>query len=110
MTNPRKLLGPLEQEVLAAIVRQYPNAYGVSIAEMISEQRGSDVSIGAIYTTLVRLEDKGYAKSRMGEPLPERGGKRRQHFTITGLGQAALERTFASTNALQRGLRPREAT
>ena len=68
-------LGRFEELVLLALVRLRENAYGVPIRREIADRTGRDVSFGAVYTTLERLERKGYVTSRMGEPTRERGGR-----------------------------------
>jgi PadR family transcriptional regulator PadR len=83
-------LGPLEEIVLLALVRLRENAYGVPIRREITERTGRDVSVGALYTTLDRLERKGYVSSRMGEPTRERGGRSKRYFQIEAPGKQAL--------------------
>jgi DNA-binding PadR family transcriptional regulator len=89
MGNDR--LGRFEELVLLALVRLRENAYGVTIRREIAERTGRDVSFGAVYTTLERLERKGYAASRLGEPTPERGGRAKKYFRIEAPGISALE-------------------
>ena len=69
-------LGEFEQLVLMALLRLGENAYGMSVREEIASRTGRDVSISAVYTTLERLEGKGHAASRIGEPSAQRGGRR----------------------------------
>ena len=102
-------LGTLEQHVLFAVLAQHPNAYGVSIRDHISKRAGINYSIGSIYATLARLEEKGFVRSKEGEKLAERGGRAKLHFTITATGQASLQQSIRAAQALQRGLRWREA-
>ena len=86
----RDRLGRFEEYVLRALVRLRDNAYGVPIRREIVEATGHDVSFGAVYTTLERLERKGYVSSRMGEPTPERGGRAKKYFRIEAPGIRAL--------------------
>jgi PadR family transcriptional regulator PadR len=86
-------LGQFEELVLLALVRLRGNAYGVTIRREIAERTGRGVSFGAVYTTLERLERKGYVSSRMGEPTPERGGRAKRYFRIEAPGIRALERS-----------------
>src|SRR6266436_973559 len=86
-------LGRFEELVLLALVRLRENAYGVTVRREIAERTGRDVSFGAVYTTLERLERKGYVKSRMGEPTPERGGRAKRYFQIEAPGIRALNET-----------------
>lgn len=96
-------LGRFEELVLLALVRLRENAYGVPIRREIAERTGRDVSFGAVYTTLERLERKGYVSSWLGDPTPERGGRAKRYFRIKAPGVRALEhsqRTIASMGGL----------
>jgi PadR family transcriptional regulator PadR len=92
-------LGELEQIVLLAVLRLGDEAYAVPILEQIESQTGRKVARGALYTALDRLEAKGCLRSRVGEPLPERGGRARRYFTVT---PAAVRSLKASRMALMR--------
>lgn len=87
MTNE---LGKFEEAVLSAIIHLGENAYGVTIRQKVSELTKKDAVIGAVYTTLSRLEQKKMVKSKMGEPTPERGGRRKKYYTITNSGREAV--------------------
>ena len=106
-------LGALELVVLLAVARLKDKAYGLAIRRDLAARTGRDYSVGALYTTLQRLEDKGLLTSRHSEPLPVRGGRSRRHFTLTGAGARALreaERLAASVWAgIGKPLRPRLA-
>lgn len=97
-------MGNLEQLVLTAVLRQNGTGYGVSIGDELEKRTERTYSLGALYSTLDRLEQKKYVKSRVGEPTPERGGRRKRLFEITGLGQAALENAWRVSAAMSRGL------
>ena len=86
-------LGAFEQIVLLALVRLRNNAYGVTIRREIAERAGRDVSIGAIYTTLERMERKGLVTSLRGDPTPERGGRGKRSSAIAAPGVEALNRS-----------------
>jgi PadR family transcriptional regulator PadR len=96
---PEIYLGELEQIVLLAVLRLADEAYTVPILELIEAQTGRKVARGALYTALDRLETKGCLRSRVGDPLPERGGRPRRFFTVT---PAALRALKASRLALMR--------
>ncbi len=98
------VLGDFEQLVLLALVRQGSDAYGVSICDDITARTGRDVSLGAVYKTLERLEDKGLVSSRFGEPTAERGGRRKRHFKVTAAGQRALKQSVAALRRMTDGL------
>jgi len=84
-------LGRFEELVLMALVRLRANdPYGVTIRRELIQRTGRDVSFGAVYTTLERLERKGYVSSRLGDPTPERGGRAKRYFRIEAPGINAL--------------------
>ena len=92
-------VGQLELTVLLAVARLGDDAYGLSIRRDVSARTCRDYSVGAVYTTLQRLEDKGLLRSRATEPLPVRGGRSRRQFKITAAGHRAVrdaERIAAS--------------
>jgi len=49
------------------------------------------VSLGSIYTTLERLENKGLVSSWFADATTERGGRPRKYFRIEAAGQRALQ-------------------
>lgn len=84
-------LGQFEQLVLTAVLSLKENAYGVSIHERVSEMaRPRGVSMGAIYITLDRLEDKGFVSSWLSDPTPARGGRSKRCYRLEALGERAL--------------------
>lgn len=100
---PTLTLGSLELAALLAVARLGNDAYGLAVRRDLTERTGRDYSIGAVYTTLQRLEDKGVLKSRTGEPQPFRGGRSRRHYAITGAGARALRDAERNTAALWAG-------
>ena len=86
----RDALGGFELQVLLAIMRLGDDAYGVPIADTIEAASGREVAAGSIYITLDRLEGKGLVTSRLGESTPERGGRAKTYFRITGKGLRAV--------------------
>jgi DNA-binding PadR family transcriptional regulator len=101
--------GEFEQLVLLALLRLGDDAYGASVRREIEDRAGRSISIGAVYTTLHRLEQKGMVRSRIGEPTPERGGRRRRHFELRPLGARVVKQTHDAyvgmTTGLERRLR-----
>ena len=93
-------LGEFEHIVLLTLVRLGDDAYGMSVRASIHELIKRDISIGAIYTTLERLQNKGYVKSRMGEATAKRGGRAKKYFTVTGSGRKALKDVRANLKVL----------
>lgn len=98
MTEP-PYLGEMEQIILLAVLRLGDGAYATPILEEIEVQAGRRVARGALYTALDRLETKGCLRSRLGDPLPERGGRARRYFSLT---PAALRALKTSRGALLR--------
>ena len=97
-------LGSLEQLVLLALVRLGDGAYGMTVRREIEHRTGRDLSIGAIYATLERLEDKGYVRSEIGEPTAERGGRAKRLFRIAAKGEAALEASQQALRSMTSGI------
>jgi PadR family transcriptional regulator len=98
------LLGSLEQIVLLALVQLGDDAYGMTVRREIESRTGRNVSIGAIYATLERLEGKGYVSSFTGEPTAARGGRARRHFRIEGDGRRALRTSQEAIRKMSAGL------
>lgn len=107
---PAGPLGEFEQLVLLAILQAGDEAYGASIQREIAERTRRDVALGSVYTTLMRLEEKGMVGARIGDPLPERGGRRRKLYRVLAPGARHLERSLADLRQMTAGLpRPLEA-
>jgi PadR family transcriptional regulator PadR len=104
------LLGSLEHIVLLALVRLEDNAYGMTVRREIEERTGRNLSIGAVYATLDRLETKGYVSSILGEPTAERGGRAKRLFRIEADGEAALRVSQEAIRRMTAGLRRRWGT
>lgn len=100
-------LGEFEHVVLLILVRLGDAAYGMSVRATIYELIGRDISIGAIYTTLERLQHKGYVKSRVGEATAVRGGRAKKYFEVTPTGRRALKNARANLEVLWQGLQLR---
>lgn len=99
-------LGEFEQIVLLAVVRLREEAYGVTIRRAIADRLGRDVAAGAVYTTLGRLESRGFVTSRLGETAPERTGKRRKYYLVEPEGAAALYQSYTALKTMMRGVLP----
>jgi PadR family transcriptional regulator PadR len=84
-------LGEFEEIVMLTVGILYKDAYGVAIKRGIEKRLSRKVSMGAMHTALVRLEDKGYINSVKGESTEERIGRPRRYFQITALGKKAIE-------------------
>src|SRR5437867_12107695 len=103
------VLGDFEQLVLMAVVRLGDEAYGAALRQEIHARSGRDVSINAVYTTLDRLEGKGLLKSWIGDPTPQRGGRRRRFYALRPAGIAALRQAYRAFTAMADGLQSRLA-
>jgi PadR family transcriptional regulator, regulatory protein PadR len=101
---PDVYLGEFEQIVLLAILRVGEDAYAIPVREEIEARTGRSVARGALYTALERLEAKRCVRSRLGAPLPERGGRARRYFTVTPAGLSALRASRKSLLQLWQGL------
>lgn len=84
-------LGEFEEIIMLTIGILYKEAYGVAIKKEIESRLSRRVSMGALHTALVRLEDKGYIKSASGEATEERMGRPRRYYQLTALGKKAME-------------------
>jgi PadR family transcriptional regulator PadR len=93
-------LGEFEEIVMLTIAILYKEAYGVGIKNEIEQRLSRNVSMGAMHTALVRLEDKGYIQSHDGEATEERMGRPKKYFQITALGKKAMEYTRETRNSL----------
>jgi len=87
----RMYLGEFEEIVLLVVAMLEGGAYGVNITHEIVQQTSRAVRLNQVHASLHRLEEKGMISSRMGNPTPERGGRRKRIFTITAYGQQALQ-------------------
>jgi PadR family transcriptional regulator PadR len=101
------IVGEFEQLVLMALVRLGNGAYGASIRREIRERTGRDAAIGTVYMALARLEAKKMIVSYVGNPSPERGGRRRKHYLIHSEGEKAVGRGYRAILAMADGLEAR---
>ena len=98
-------VGQFEQLVLTAILTLRNDAYGVTVHTKVAElAHPKAVSLGAIYVTLDRLEDKGLVTSRLSDPTPERGGRSKRVYQLEALGERALEESAATAKRIWQGV------
>lgn len=97
-------LGEFEEIVILTIGILYKGAYGVSIKKEIESRLSRGVSMGALHTALVRLEDKGYIRSFNGEATEERAGRPKKYFQITALGKKAMAHSRETREELWRAI------
>jgi DNA-binding PadR family transcriptional regulator len=102
--SKREYLGEFEHIVVLALMHLGDRAYGVTVRQEIGARIGRDVSVGAIYATLDRLEAKGFVTSRLGEPTAERGGRSKRFFRMTPKGVSAVNRTRRALFSMSKGL------
>jgi len=100
----RDYLGEFEHIIVLALLRLEDRAYGVTVRQEIEFRTHREVSIGAVYATLDRLEKKGYVKSHRGDPTPERGGRSKRFFRVTARGVAAVNRAQRVLQCMTEGL------
>lgn len=93
-----------EQQVLLAVWRLGDGAYGSSVRDELEERTGRELSHGAVYVTLVRLEKKGMVRSSMSDPTPVRGGKAKRFFEILPAGVEGLRSAKDAMDRLWDGL------
>jgi len=96
----RTYLGEFEEIALLMVTMLEGGAYGVNITHEIIQQTNRTVRLNQVHASLHRLEEKGMITSRMGDPTPERGGRRKRIFTITAYGQQTLHHLHAVRTTL----------
>ena len=106
----REHLGEFEQIPLLAVLRLGQNAYGVPVRREIENRTGRSVTVGALYRTLDRMEEKGYVTSWFSDPVPERGGRSKRYFRVEPVGIRALNVSHRDLMAMWEGLDLRAAT
>ena len=89
----QRALGNLEFAILRVLIDQPRDAYGATIQERLEAATGRDYSAGAIYTALERLRAKHLVDSKWGDPIAERGGRRRRYYWIDNAGREAVLQT-----------------
>jgi PadR family transcriptional regulator len=105
-----ELVGSLEYIILLALVRLNGSAHGMNVRREIEERTGRNISIGAVYSTLERLEAKEYVSSFTGEPTPERGGRAKRLFRVEAAGKRALQISEQTIRSMMAGLKGRWET
>jgi PadR family transcriptional regulator, regulatory protein PadR len=100
-------LGEFELLILAALLMLGDDAYGMTVHEQVEKLAAGirSVSLGSVYTTLDRLEQKGYVKSWFSDPTPERGGRSKRFFEITGAGEKTLKNSVKLAGNVLAGLK-----
>jgi PadR family transcriptional regulator PadR len=98
------MLGEFEYLLLSAAARLGEGAYGAAIRREIEDATKFRCSIGALYTTLDRLEAKGLVRTWMGDPTPERGGRPKRRVELTGEGVRQAKAFYSAVSRVSRGV------
>jgi PadR family transcriptional regulator PadR len=98
------MLGEFEYLLLTAATRLGAEAYGAAIRHEIEDATGRPCSIGALYTTLDRLESKGFVKTQMGNATAQRGGRRKRMVRVTAKGAQAAGDFYEAVKRVSRGV------
>ncbi len=99
-----KSLGEFEILILFAIVRLQTEAYGATIHREIEDRTGRSIAIGAVYTGLARLQKSCHVLARIGEPTPQRGGRRKKYYSMTETGAFSLSRSVNAYRQMTAGI------
>jgi PadR family transcriptional regulator, regulatory protein PadR len=108
----RNMLGNSEYLVLAGVAHHARGVHGTALLDLLEQRTRREWSVGAVYTTLERLKDKGYVDAQWGEATAERGGRRKKSFRITAAGIRALQASQEARDRMAwgtRDVRPQEA-
>jgi len=97
-------LGEFELLVMLTVIRLGDGAYGVPISREIEQRTRRDVAFATVYSTLERLQKKGFVRSSLGDATPERGGRAKRYFEVTARGLREVRRTRQTLIALWQGL------
>lgn len=100
----KSTLGDLEQIVLLALLQLGDDAYGVSVQREIEARTGRTLSLGAVYATLTRLEEKGFVRTKLAPPTRTRGGRRRKLYLVQPKGREAVRAAMSALRSMSRGL------
>ena len=98
------MIGEFEYLILSAATRLREDAYGGAIRQEIEGATRHRCSIGALYTTLDRLEAKGLVKTWMGDPTPQRGGRSKRMVRVTANGIRAASDFYVAVKRVSRGV------
>jgi PadR family transcriptional regulator PadR len=96
-----EMIGQFEQLVLTAILMLREDAYGITIQGKVAElAHPRPVSLGSVYVTLDRLEDKGFVASWLSDPTPERGGRAKRCYRLEAVGERALQESAVTAKRI----------
>jgi PadR family transcriptional regulator, regulatory protein PadR len=98
------MLGEFEYLLITTAARLGNEAYGAVIREELATVTGRKCSIGALYTTIDRLETKGFLKTWMGEATAQRGGRAKRMVRVTAKGMQAAKDFYDAITSASRGV------
>jgi len=98
--------GEFELLVLLAILRLGDDAYGVTVLDELERRTARTLTLGTVYKTLGRLEQKGYVRTWIAPPTQQRGGRRKKLYGLTAAGLRAARHSLANLRQLVQGLEP----
>ena len=98
------MLGEFEYLLISAAAGLGDEAYGAAIRQEIETHTGRKCSIGALYTTIDRLENKGLLKTWMGEATAQRGGRAKRMVRVTPKGVQAASDFYSAVTSVSRGV------
>lgn len=93
-------LGEFEELVLLSVGILVDDAYGLAIVDALERQTGRSIMISSVHKALVRLEDKGYLRSRMGRPSDMRGGRGKRLYNLTRTGISVINESRRLRNSM----------
>lgn len=93
-------LGEFEELVLLSVGILYDDAYGLAVVDELEKQTGRPIMISSVHKALVRLEDKGYLKSRLGGATEMRGGREKRLYELTRAGLKVLKQSMEIRSAM----------
>lgn len=105
----RKKLGDFEILLLMALLRLKEGPYGAEVHREIEDRTGRSIAVGAVYTGLARLENTGLISSTVGEPTPERGGRRKRHYRVEAAGLEVLRSAIGGLRRMAKGIQEQVA-
>ena len=98
------MLTRVEELIMLSVWKLQGNAYGAAIRNLLTDETGDDWPIATVYTPLDRLSRKGFLRSSVGNPTPERGGRSKKMYQLTAEGVKALESVHQVSKSMWKNL------
>lgn len=99
-----KRVTDVEQLLLLSVLQAGDDAHAGAVQAVLEERGERRSTLGAIYVTMTRLEERGLVASAMGPPTPERGGKAKRIYHVTAEGIAALRHSRRVLDRMWEGI------